>query len=59
MPLIIITGVPSSGKTTRVNELKHYFQESNREIHIVSEYEQTIKAGFDKNSLYQGSYHIL
>lgn len=55
MPLIIITGVPSSGKTTRVNELKHYFQESNREIHIVSEYEQTIKAGFDKNSLYQDS----
>ncbi|KRT86620.1 hypothetical protein AMK59_2795 [Oryctes borbonicus] len=55
MPLVIITGVPSSGKTTRAKELKEYFEGLNREVHIISEYEQLIKAGFNKNELYQDS----
>lgn len=54
MPLVVITGVPSSGKTTRAKELKQYFEDLNKEVHIISEHEQTIKAGFDRNSLYQG-----
>ena len=38
MPLIILTGFPSCGKTTRGNELKKYFEEEkNKTVHIVSE----------------------
>ncbi|KAI4467195.1 hypothetical protein MML48_2g00005228 [Holotrichia oblita] len=55
MPLLVLTGVPCSGKTTRAKQLKEYFEGLNREVHVLSELEQTIKAGFDKNSLYQDS----
>ena len=54
MPLIILTGVPSSGKTTTVNKLKNYFENQDKKVHIVSEYEEIIKAGFDKNQMYTG-----
>lgn len=54
MPLIVISGAPSSGKTTRANELRDYFNNLDKEVHLISEFEQTVKAGFDKNSLYQG-----
>lgn len=56
MPLIIMTGIPSSGKTTRSNELKSFFESNKKEVHIVSELEQIIKAGFDKNSFFAGIY---
>jgi len=55
MPLIIITGVPCSGKTTRTNEIKKYFEEQNKEVSVVSEEEQIVKAGFEKNSFYLDS----
>lgn len=54
MPLILITGVPSSGKTTRAIELQQYFEGRGKEVHIVSEHNEIIKAGFDKNSFYLG-----
>lgn len=43
MPLIIVTGFPSSGKTQRVNEIKAYFENRIKEeskslrIHIVDD----------------------
>ncbi|KAK4884895.1 hypothetical protein RN001_001166 [Aquatica leii] len=52
MPLIIVTGIPSSGKTTRTTEIKHYFEEQGKEVHVVSEEEQIINAGFEKNAFY-------
>lgn len=55
MPLIVITGIPSSGKTTRSIELKTFFEEHDKEVHIVSENEQIKKAGFEKNSFYADS----
>nr|CAI5832535.1 unnamed protein product [Callosobruchus analis] len=55
MPFILITGVPCSGKTTRTTELKEYFEEQGKEVHVVSEYEQIRKAGFEKNSFYADS----
>ncbi|XP_030751476.1 protein KTI12 homolog [Sitophilus oryzae] len=55
MPLIVITGVPCSGKTTRSNELKQFFEEQGKDVHIISEYDQIIKAGFDKNAFYADS----
>nr|XP_023015135.1 protein KTI12 homolog [Leptinotarsa decemlineata] len=55
MPFIVITGIPSSGKTTRSLELKKFFEEQGKEVHIVSEYDQMIRAGFEKTSLYADS----
>lgn len=43
MPLIILTGYPSSGKTQRVNEIKDYFtnriKEENKSlrIHVIND----------------------
>ncbi|CAG9864462.1 unnamed protein product [Phyllotreta striolata] len=52
MPLIIITGVPCSGKTTRAEELRSFFENLNKQVHIVSEFQQLSKAGFDKTTCY-------
>uniref|UniRef100_A0A3Q1EQS2 Protein KTI12 homolog n=1 Tax=Acanthochromis polyacanthus TaxID=80966 RepID=A0A3Q1EQS2_9TELE len=52
MPLIVMCGYPCSGKTTRAEELKGYFEESSqRKVHIVGD------KGLDveKNSVYADS----
>lgn len=58
MPLIVITGIPSSGKTTRSFELKTYFEERlkrvGQSVEIISEFDALTKAGYDKNTLYAG-----
>lgn len=59
MPLILITGVPSSGKTTRTSELQNYFLDRGKVVHIVSEAEQIAKAGFNKNNFYLGNIYVL
>eukprot|EP00124_Ichthyophonus_hoferi_P001687 Ihof_evm6s95 gene=Ihof_evmTU6s95 len=51
MPLIIICGYPSSGKTTRSIELQTYLESNNHPVHIVSE--QTLN--LDKNVIYKNS----
>lgn len=56
MPLIIITGVPSSGKTSRANELKDFFVSKGKKVHIISESEHLIRANFEKNVFYSGVY---
>lgn len=56
MPLIVMTGIPSSGKSTRTAELKKYFEEiREKRVHIISEIETITKAGFDRNSFYAES----
>lgn len=55
MPLIIISGYPSSGKTRRAIELKEYFLAMNKITHIVSEKESIFKTGFQKNDVYADS----
>ncbi|XP_072382545.1 protein KTI12 homolog [Diabrotica undecimpunctata] len=52
MPLIVITGVPSSGKTTRSQELRKFFEEQGKEVRIISELDHIVNAGFEKNSFY-------
>lgn len=53
MPLIILCGTPVSGKTTRANQLKEFFEKThNKRVDIVSEEEAIIKLGYDKNSTY-------
>lgn len=55
MPLIILTGVPCSGKTTRAHELQQFFEEHGKQVHIISECDQIVKAGFEKNNFYADS----
>ena len=51
MPVILITGYPCSGKTTRANELKTFFEsEHNLKINIISDH----KGNVVRNDLYSG-----
>lgn len=59
MPLIIITGTPASGKSKRTSELKKYFIEQSKDVHIISEFEHIKKAGFEVNSFYKGMSILL
>ncbi|XP_043260384.1 protein KTI12 homolog isoform X1 [Colletes gigas] len=56
MPLIIITGIPCSGKTKRCNELKEYFQnKAGKNVDVINEIDVVIKSGYDKNTFYADS----
>lgn len=55
MPLIIVTGYPSSGKTTRTNELAEYFRGRGKTVHVVYENLAVPKAGFGKNEYFLDS----
>ncbi|XP_053664339.1 protein KTI12 homolog [Anopheles marshallii] len=47
MPLIVITGLPRSGKTTRAKELDKYFTENGKgPVHIVSEADCIVRSGY-------------
>lgn len=37
MPLIVLTGYPASGKSTRAYQLKEYFTKADKTVVIVSE----------------------
>lgn len=55
MPLIIITGLPASGKTHRTNELKAFFVEKGKNVRVISENSAIPKAGFRKNEYFDDS----
>lgn len=55
MPLVIITGLPSSGKTRRTKELEEYFIGRGKKVQIVSENLAIPKVGFRKNEYYEDS----
>ncbi|CAG4957985.1 unnamed protein product [Parnassius apollo] len=56
MPLIIICGTPTSGKTTRAKELKEFFENKHGKIvEIISEEEAITKLGYEKNATYLDS----
>lgn len=55
MPLIILTGFPSSGKTKRSKELADNFRERGKTVLIVSENSAIPKAGFTKNEYFADS----
>ena len=51
MPLILICGYPSSGKTTRAHEIKKYIEENHKkEVTIINE--EFLK--LDKKDAYKG-----
>ncbi|XP_025991329.1 protein KTI12 homolog isoform X2 [Solenopsis invicta] len=59
MPLIVITGIPCSGKTTRSLELKNYFEEklkdSGQHVEIINESDAINQAGYNKNVYFADS----
>lgn len=55
MPLIIITGFPASGKTTRSKELEEFFRSKGKCVKIVSENVAIPKARYRKNEYYEDS----
>lgn len=55
MPLIIITGLPASGKTHRTSELKAFFADKGKTVRIVSENSAIPKAGYRKNEYFEDS----
>jgi len=55
MPLIIVTGFPSSGKSTAVLKLVKFFKDKGKEVSVVSE--ELLLGGLDKNIIFSDSKH--
>lgn len=55
MPLIIISGFPSSGKTTRAKQLQEFFTTKGKQVKLISENTAIPKAGFKKNVYFADS----
>lgn len=51
MPLIVLCGFPSSGKTTRTNEIRKHIEANGKKVVIISEH----NFGIDKNLVYNDS----
>lgn len=55
MPLILITGIPSSGKSTRALQIKSFFKDKHeRTVHIVSENDIIASCETEKNVIFLG-----
>lgn len=52
MPLIVITGLPSSGKSTRAAQIQNLFEDRGKTVHLVSEWKCIQLAGYDKNDYF-------
>lgn len=55
MPMIVISGLPSSGKTTRAKELQNFFSDKGKKVHFISENISIANAGFTKNEYFADS----
>lgn len=55
MPLVVISGLPSSGKSTRAQELQTHFIGLGKNVHLISENGAVPKAGFQKNEFFESS----
>lgn len=55
MPLIVLTGFPSSGKSSRCKKLAEHFRERGKTVHVVCENLAIPKAGFTKNEYFADS----
>ena len=56
MPLIVICGFPSSGKTTVCNQLKEFMVQKNKKVVVVSE---NALVDEKKNEIFSGRLHKL
>ncbi|KAH8399774.1 hypothetical protein KR215_002182 [Drosophila sulfurigaster] len=55
MPIVVISGLPASGKSTRAHELQQYFLAKGRKVHLISENEAVPKALYEKNAFFADS----
>ncbi|EDW82336.1 uncharacterized protein Dwil_GK25181 [Drosophila willistoni] len=55
MPIVVITGLPASGKSTRARQLADYLTERGKKVHLVTENEAVPKAGYEKNAYFADS----
>jgi protein KTI12 len=55
MPLIIISGLPASGKSTRAKQLQQFFVDKGKKVHLLSENVSVAKAGYEKNEFFADS----
>ncbi|KAL1128979.1 hypothetical protein AAG570_013513 [Ranatra chinensis] len=57
MPLIVMVGMPGSGKTKRAQQIAEYFEkEKSKEVHIVSENDVIKNKNLDKNIYFTDSH---
>ena len=55
MPLVVLCGYPSSGKTTICNQLKDFLENKNKRVIVISE---NLLVDNKKNEIYSGdSFH--
>ncbi|KAH8420348.1 hypothetical protein KR009_009472 [Drosophila setifemur] len=50
MPIVVVTGLPASGKSTRARQLRDHFVGKGKRVHLISENEAVPKALFGKNA---------
>lgn len=55
MPIIVISGLPASGKSTKARELQEYFVSRDKKVHLISENVAVPKALFEKNAFFGDS----
>jgi len=55
MPLVVICGYPSSGKTTICNQLKDFLENKNKKVIVVSE---NFLVDNKKNETYSGGFIV-
>merc|ERR1711971_276890 len=55
MPLVIVTGFPSSGKTSAVNNLVKFFEARDKAVCVVNE--EALLGGLSKNVIFADSKH--
>lgn len=55
MPLIVICGFPSSGKTYRAAELYNYFKDKSINVTLLSENSVVKSSNYDKNEYFSNS----
>jgi protein KTI12 len=59
MPLILITGIPSSGKSTRALEIKSFFENVHeRTVHLINENDIIATSGCQKNAIFVGKSRV-
>lgn len=55
MPIVIVTGLPASGKSTRARQLEEYLVSKGKKVHLISENEAVPKALYEKNAFFADS----
>ncbi|XP_033240852.1 protein KTI12 homolog isoform X2 [Drosophila pseudoobscura] len=55
MPIVVITGLPASGKSTRARQLQEHLAGLGKKVYLISENEAVPKALFEKNSFFGDS----